>query len=129
MSEQRTVDICAQGTGDPDMKAYHTRYEMSEKEEKGARGYEDGLGEFGRLFLCIRGIAAVSVYPYVILVTKAPLFTWEEVTPAVESILKDFIKSQKMLEKHLNAPKIPEGSQEPRPVDGVAGRRPARSRV
>jgi hypothetical protein len=69
------AEISVQPTQDPNVKAYHTRYE---------------LGEFGLLMLEIRGVTQVHVMPYLLLITKGQMFEWDEISPKVEDILKGF---------------------------------------
>ena len=102
------VEISVQPTNDPNVKVYHTRFELSSGPEVGARGCSDEMGAFGNLILEIRGIAKVHVGPYVLLVTKAPLFEWSEIDPSIQEILKTFAISQRQIEDaHANpAPPI-----------------------
>jgi len=93
-----TTQISVQPTNDPNMKAYNTRFEMASAPESGSRGNSDELGEFGRLILNIRGVAQVHVCAYVMLVTKAPLFEWNEIDPDIEKLLRMFAISQRQLE-------------------------------
>ena len=91
------AEISVQPTEDPNMKAYHTRFEMSSGPEEGTRGNSPDLGEFGNLILSTRGVIQVRVCPYILLVTKAPLFEWKEIDPEIEQILKHFAFSQRQL--------------------------------
>lgn len=91
------VDITTQHTQDPNTKVYHTRYELTDKSESGMRGDDAELSEMGRLFLGIRGVVQVQMSTYVLLITKAPLFDWGEVEPAVGIILNLFVTSQRQL--------------------------------
>ena len=93
------VDVSVQPTTDPNMRAYHARFEMSGGPEVGTRGNSEELGEFGRLVLEIRGVAQVHVCSYVMLVTKAPLFEWSEIGPEVERLLRMFAASQRQAEE------------------------------
>jgi hypothetical protein len=86
--------LTVQATNDPDVKAYHTRFELSSGPEVGSRGCDESVGEFGRLVLAIPGVAQVHVCPYILLITKAPLFEWAEIEPVVLQILKEFARSQ-----------------------------------
>jgi hypothetical protein len=47
--------------------------------------------------LGIRGVTQVHILPYALLVTKAPLFLWDEVDDKVTDILKGFARSQRLL--------------------------------
>ena len=91
------VGVAVQNTNDPNVRAYHTRFEMSPTPECGARGSAQELGEFGALFLEIVGVAQVQVSPYILLVTKAPLYAWDEIDPGVVAILKMAEISQRQL--------------------------------
>lgn len=93
----QVAEISVQPTSDPNMKAYHTRFEMSSGPEQGSRGNFDELGEFGRLFLKIKGIVQVHVCPYTLLVTKASLYEWPEIDPDVIKILRHFAISERQL--------------------------------
>jgi hypothetical protein len=92
------ADLTWQPTNDPNTNAYHTRYILSGTPESGSRGAVDDLGEFGRLILDIPGVVQVHVQAYVLLVTKAPLFDWDEVDSEVTKILVLFAASQKQLD-------------------------------
>lgn len=113
------VEITIQGTPDPNTKAYHTRFELSEINQSGIRGSYDAepdrantaeLGEFGKLILSMKGVVMVQIGTYVLLVTKAPLFEWSEVDPEIQSILKMFAVSL----RQLNEVELPTaGSSDP----------------
>lgn len=91
------VEIAVQSTSDPNSRAYHTRFELSSKPETGMRGCSEELGAFGNLVLEVRGVVQVCVGPYVLLVTKAPLFEWDEVDASIQEILKTFVISQRQI--------------------------------
>lgn len=93
------AEISVQSTSDPNAKVYHTRFELSSGPESGIRGASAEVGEFGNLVLDIRGVVQVAVCPYVMLVTKAPLFEWGEIDPRVEDLLRGFAVSQHLLEE------------------------------
>lgn len=115
------ADVSIQSTQDPNTKAYHTRFELAEAVESGVRGDSTGLGEFGNMILEMRGVVQVQVSSYLILVTKAPLFNWEEIENSVTDLLKIFAISMRQLE---NVPLPTFG-----PVDRVEPARPASPRV
>ena len=92
------AQVTSQSSNDPNIMVFHTRFEMSEGPEAGTRGHACELGEFGQLFLEIRGVSQVHVTPYVLLITKAQLFEWDEITPSVTAILEQFVRSQKPLD-------------------------------
>lgn len=110
--------MAVQPTENPNIRAYHTKFEMSESLESGDRNNSDVLGEFGKLILGIRGVVQVHVTPYALQAQKAPLFSWPEIEPAIQKILTDFTKSQVGLQTYLeggnNAGRIKE-SRKPRP--------------
>lgn len=91
------AEISVQPTTDPNVKVYHTRFEMSSGPECGSRGNSEELGAFGNLVLAIPGIAQVHVCPYALMITKAPLFEWSEIDPLVEDLLKEFVISQRQI--------------------------------
>lgn len=82
--------VCVQQTQDPNIMVYHTRFEMVDKTEEGWRGDTEGLGEFGKLFLEIRGVQHVRVTPYMIFIMKGVAFQWNEVQSKVLDILTTF---------------------------------------
>jgi hypothetical protein len=92
------AEITVQLTNDPNVWVYHTRFELADKPETGVRGCSEEVGAFGNLILEIRGVVGVQVGPYILLVTKAPLFDWVEIDPSVQEILKTFARSQKQIE-------------------------------
>lgn len=92
------AEITVQQTNDPNVLVYHTRFELASAPEMGLRGCEEEVGAFGKLILEIRGVVQVHVGPYMLLVTKAPLFEWPEIDPSVQDILKSFAKSQRLME-------------------------------
>ena len=91
------AEVLVQPTDDPNIRAYHTRFEMTGGQEHGVRGCSEELSEFGKLIMKISGIVMVHLCPYVLLVAKAPLFEWEEVHPEIEKILKEFVISQRQI--------------------------------
>ena len=98
------VEITAQVTNDPNIKGFHTRFQMADAPEMGLRGDSSGLGAFGNLVLEIRGIVQIHVCPYVLLVTKAPLFSWDEVEPQVIGLLKQAVASQRQMHDAVENP-------------------------
>jgi hypothetical protein len=97
LSMSMVAEITAQPTNDPNIKVWHSRYQMTSGPEAGSRGSDEFLGEFGRLLLDIEGVAEVQVIPYTALVKKAVLFEWDEVGPRVELVLGEFVRSQRQL--------------------------------
>jgi hypothetical protein len=95
------VDISVQNTTDPNVRGYHTRFGMVDAPESGSRGNSAELGAFGSLFLDIRGVAHVQVGPYILLITKAPLFSWQEIDPEVVKILKMAVTSQRQMQEAI----------------------------
>jgi len=92
------AELTTQPTNDPNMKAYHTRHVIASVAESGRRGTAEITSEFGSLLLNIDGVIQYHICPYVILITKANLFTWEEVEPKVNDLLVSYILSQRQLE-------------------------------
>ena len=90
-----TEDITVQPTDNPNQRVYNLRYEMASAPEMGYRGNAPQLGPFGQLILEIDGVVQVAIGPYVLLVTKAPLFTWDEVHPQIEHLLAELVRSQR----------------------------------
>ena len=90
-------EIVVNPTQDPNIVVYNTRFEMSSGPEVGCRGSAGELGAFGNLMLEISGVVQVHVHSYMLLITKAPLFSWDEIRPRVEIILKEFATSQRQL--------------------------------
>lgn len=94
--------IAIQPTENPNIKAYHTRFEMCESLESGDRFNQDSLGEIGRMILKIRGVVQVHVTPYALQAQKAQLFNWDEISPQIEDLLTNFTKSQVGLQEFLD---------------------------
>lgn len=93
------AEIATQPTSDPNVKIFHTRFEMSAGPEEGTRGNDAELGAFGQMIMSqVRGISQLHVTPYILMVTKALLYEWEEILPHVEDLLKEFARSQKTLD-------------------------------
>jgi hypothetical protein len=92
------ADIAIQATHDPNVKVYHTRFELSSGPERGGRGDVDEVGAFGRLVLEVRGVVQVHVFPYLLMATKGDLFEWSEIDPKIEALLRQFAVSQRQLE-------------------------------
>ncbi len=91
------AEILGQNTTDPNVKVYHTRYQLSEVRETGTRGDVAELGELGQIFLRMSGVVQVQVFPYLLIITKAELFQWDEISPPVEKILGQLVISQRQL--------------------------------
>lgn len=116
------AEITVQLTNDPNVWVYHTRFELVSAPEVGLRGCVEEVGAFGRLILEIRGVVQVNVGPYMLLVTKAPLFAWPEIDPSIQAILKTFAMSQRQIEDaHAESPFAN--------IDRVEGRESSDSRV
>ena len=89
-------DVTIQPTSDPNQRVYNVRFEMASSPQQGYRGNCPELGPFGQLVLAIEGVVQVAIGPYVLLVTKAPLFSWNEVEPGVVHLLSEFVRSQRV---------------------------------
>ena len=87
------AEISVQPTGDPHSKVYHTRTELVETSEAAHRSDRSNASAFGSMFLDIDGVISVAIGPYLLMVTKAPLFDWAEIDFKVESILTQFVKA------------------------------------
>ena len=116
------VDISVQHTTDPNVKVYNTRVELTGKPEVGFRGCADEVGAFANLVLEIDGVTQVQLGSYVLIVTKAPLYSWDEVQPKVRGLLETFVISQRQLAAAYAETTI---TKEP----GIAGHVPSSSRV
>jgi hypothetical protein len=93
-----TESIILQVTEDPNLRIFNVRAELTEKKvEDGCIGDPSDLGAFGRLILGIRGIEVVRVQTYRIFVSKAVMFSWDEIQPKVVDVLTCFVKSNEML--------------------------------
>lgn len=95
-----TTDILAQATQDPDTRVYHVKFQLADAEAQcGIRGEDNPeLCEFGKLVLAIGGVVHVHVSNYSLMVSKAPLFWWDQISPQVEELLALMVTSQRMLE-------------------------------
>lgn len=91
------AEVVVQGTNDPNTQVYHTRVQLSEEMESGIRGTDHNLGALGCLLLEVPGVVQVQVHCYLILVTKAPLYAFDEIRPKVEQILSTLVISQRQL--------------------------------
>ena len=91
------ANVTLEMTNDPNIRVYHTRFELCSTFEEGSRGSSGELSEFSNLMLEIRGVAHVRLLPYVLMIFKAPLFDWTEVEPKVIDLLSSFAKSQEEL--------------------------------
>ena len=99
------AEITVQLTNDPNVWVYHTRFELASGLESGVRGCSEEVGAFGKLILEIGGVVQVNLGPYMLLVTKAPLFKWPEIDPIIQEILKTFAISQRQIkDAHAESP-------------------------
>jgi len=95
-------DITVQPTENPNCRVYNTRYELSSVPERGYRGCPGELGAFGQLVLEVDGVVQVTIGPYVLVIDKAPLFSWEDVEGYKDSeggvlfLLSEFVRSQRV---------------------------------
>ena len=95
--------VLIQPTDDPDMRVYHVRDELTEsKSEDGCKGFEDELGAFGKLILGIRGVEVVRIQPYRFFVSKASMYSFEEIEPAICSLISSFVRSQELLKEDFS---------------------------
>ena len=89
---KRVDDTC------PDVIVYHTRFQMSTGMENGSKIDLRKLSDFGRMICAIPGIINVHVCVYQMVLTKAPLFSWQEICPCVDGLLANFSVSQTQME-------------------------------
>lgn len=95
---QNLEKVIMQLTQQPCMRLYNVRYELTDSAaEDGCRGSIENLGEFGHLVMEIRGIEVVRIQPYRIFISKAALFSWDEIEPSVIKLLESFNLSQDLL--------------------------------
>lgn len=98
-----TEEVIVQTTEEPCMRVYNVKYELTEKAaEDGCRGRVDELGSFGQLLCQIRGIEVVRVQPYRFFVSKAVMFSWDEIQPHILDLLQSLTASQKLLVENLD---------------------------
>lgn len=93
-----TADISVQNTDHPDKVVYHTKFEMVSENVTAIRGDCADVGGLPEIILAIRGVTKVTAYPYMLAITRAPMFDWNDIRPGIEDILKMFASSQKQLE-------------------------------
>ena len=107
MTTTATADISVQNTDHPDRLVYHTKFEMVSENVCAIRGDSVELDGLPQMVMDVRGIVKISVYPYMLAITRAPMFDWKDIKPGVEEILKMFVMSQKQLEDAVNnGPKL-----------------------
>ena len=94
--------VISQPTNDKDILVYHLRFEATSVAEAAARGAYEGDNDLMMMLLALPGVAAINLTPYMIIVTKAALFSWEEIAPPLEEILKIFHASQVQLAAACN---------------------------
>jgi hypothetical protein len=82
----------------PDVIVYHTRFRMSTGMEIGSKIDPRKLNDFGRLLCAIPGVINVQVCVYQLVISKAPLFAWNEICPAIDGLLANFSVSQTQME-------------------------------
>lgn len=99
MTTTATAEISVQNTNHPDTVVYHTKFEMVSETVAASRGDASELSGIPEMVLSIRGVMKVAVYPYLLSVTRAPMFDWKDIRPSVEEILRMFAASQKQLKE------------------------------
>lgn len=99
MTTTATAEISVQNTDHPDKVVYHTKFEMVSDNTNAIRGGCEGLDGLPAMIMEIRGVTKVSAFPYMLAITRAPMFDWSDIRPRVEEILRMFANSQKQLEE------------------------------
>lgn len=85
-------------SSDPEQRTYFSREELSNRIEFAERGDGEEHGAFLTALLEIPGLAFGSVRPYVIVIVKAPPFSWEEIEPSILRLLTAFNAGEGALE-------------------------------
>jgi hypothetical protein len=81
------AQILAQPTHDPDTRVYHVKDRITDIRIAAAAGDSD-VSDLAQIFLDIDGVSGVRIDPYLVLISKAPLYEWDEVEGRVLDILK-----------------------------------------
>ena len=126
MFEQISPYLAIETTMEVEVRSYHTRmllYEDNSFQMLSKTVNEDALdfeiAPVLKLFLRLPGVVAAKIEPYKLTIQRAPLFTWEEMEPAILDILKGVglaIESTKQAEDA----RLPCRSQKPK-SSGYAG--------
>ena len=100
--------VVAGPTSDPNCRVYHTRFEISTEGLQGSRGdpSKSTLSALGSMVLRMDGIIHVVEQNYMLMVMKAPLFSWDEVEPPIVNLLLGVSDSNESLRNDalLNRP-------------------------
>jgi Scaffold protein Nfu/NifU N terminal len=102
MTTTATADISVQNTDHPDKVVYHTKFELVSENVTAIRGDSANVGGLPEIILAVRGVTKVAAYPYMLAITRAPMFDWNDIRPSIEEILVMFASSQKQLEGAVN---------------------------
>lgn len=90
------VEIASMPTDTPHAKVWATRHEIivgktCEAAFKNVDSEDTSL--LAQAILQIRGVESVQLYPYNVVVTKAMLFSWNEIDDQIERLLKEHVIS------------------------------------
>jgi len=90
-----TVEIATMPTDSPDAKVWKTRHELlvDRPSEAAFKHCGEGLTQLSQDILAIHGVESVQLFPYTLVVTKASLFSWNEIDGKVERALKHNVLS------------------------------------
>ena len=83
-----TTTVLAKASGVAPHTRFDTRAELTDARSGGCR--RNGLNQSGlsEVLFGIPGIRALHVEPYTLRIYKAECFTWDEIVPRVEEIIK-----------------------------------------
>lgn len=91
-----TMSLTTSPTNDPDLRAWHSRYELiSGQSAEAALRYTatEENSQLLRDILDIPGVESVQIRPYILLVSKAHLFEWTEIELEVERLVRWHVTS------------------------------------
>lgn len=88
-------------TPDPNTRAYFSREVLTTKDEGASRGGPHRpRSPFLATALEIPGVAVATVTPYALIISKAPMFSWEEIEPSLLRLLSAFNTGEGRLEEN-----------------------------
>lgn len=93
MTDVKKVDVA------PDVAIFHCRGELTKRTCFGVRGEGGRFPTLAHEILRMRGVVAVTVAPYAVAVSKAPLFDWSEIEGRVMALLSSFVMGEGKLMK------------------------------
>lgn len=82
-----SIKVARMSTDDPNIKVYGVRIQLTEQPIEVALRGEPGISAIAELFLEVRGVAGVQVFPYYVAIVKGPAFEWQEIEPSLLPIL------------------------------------------